>query len=134
MSLNVNLLRRWVRFNLVGILGVCIQLATLWVLTGRLAVHYLPATWLAVESAILHNFIWHHAWTWGQFRFFELGTFTRLARFHASNGMISIAGNLLLMKALVDYGHLPVLLSNFAAIGTCAVANFLLSEYFVFRR
>ena len=55
---------RWVKFNAVGIIGVGVQLVVLTVLTSGLDLHYLPATFLAVESAVLHNFMWHERWTW----------------------------------------------------------------------
>src|SRR4029077_1429569 len=50
---------RFFRFNAVGALGVAVQLASLWLLTGVAAVHYLIATPLAVSLAIVHNFVWH---------------------------------------------------------------------------
>src|SRR5260370_17265144 len=52
-------LLRWVRFNSVGIAGFVVQLATLWILSRGLGIHYLLATPLAVEIAVLHNFLWH---------------------------------------------------------------------------
>src|ERR1035438_3026162 len=58
------MLHRWWRFNLVGIGGFALQLGMLWVLARLFGVHYLIATALAVEIAVLHNFAWHEAWTW----------------------------------------------------------------------
>jgi putative flippase GtrA len=56
--------RRWARFNIVGLVGLLVQLACLWALTQLLNVHYILATAIAVELTILHNFCWHAAWTW----------------------------------------------------------------------
>ena len=50
---------RWFSFNSVGILGIGVQMATLGVLTEWLGLHYLVATGLAVETTIIHNFVWH---------------------------------------------------------------------------
>jgi putative flippase GtrA len=55
---------RWGVFNIVGLIGIGVQLVMLVVLKGWLGIHYLAATVLAVEAAILHNFIWHERWTW----------------------------------------------------------------------
>jgi len=45
---------RWLKFNAVGAGGVAVQLAFLALLV-RLGVHYLLATALAVEAAVLQN-------------------------------------------------------------------------------
>ena len=56
--------RTFARFNVVGGLGIAVQLATLAVLVEGLGVEYLPATFAAVGAAITHNFVWHQRWTW----------------------------------------------------------------------
>ena len=48
----------------------------------------------------------------------------RLLRFHAGNGVISILGNLALMRLLVGGLHVNKYLANAVAIGVCALANF----------
>ena len=58
------LLRRWLAFNGVGAIGVAVQLAVLAVLVRGAGLHTLIATAIAVEAAILHNFLWHERWTW----------------------------------------------------------------------
>ena len=58
------LIARWLKFNAVGLMGVGVQLAMLVVLASGLRIDYLPATALAVETAILHNFLWHERYTW----------------------------------------------------------------------
>jgi putative flippase GtrA len=126
---------RWLKFNVVGAAGVGIQLACLKALTSGLHLHYLAATALAVEAAVLHNFFWHERCTWkeragGGRRAIAL----RLARFHAGNGLISIAGNLLLMGLLVGGAHMSPVLANAIAIAICSLANFAAAEWFVFRR
>ena len=44
---------RWARFNIVGLIGLLVQLACLWALTQLLNVHYILATAIAVELTIL---------------------------------------------------------------------------------
>ena len=125
----------WLRFNVVGLAGVAVQLAVLAFLTRCWALDYLTATFLAVEAAVLHNFFWHEKWTWADRPAQRLsGRLARLARFHLSNGLTSIAGNLALMSLLVGRLHLPVMPANVAAIVACSGANFLLSHLWVFRR
>ena len=50
---------RWLKFNGVGALGIVAQLGMLALLNGVFHVQYLIATAIAVESAVLHNFVWH---------------------------------------------------------------------------
>ena len=48
---------RWVTFNSVGIIGFGVQLVTLVALTEYGGLHYLASVGIAVEIAILHNFL-----------------------------------------------------------------------------
>ena len=125
---------RWCRFSFVGAFGVGVQLGTLALLVSGLGVHYLPATALAVETAVLHNFVWHERYTWR-----ERGSrrarqaLWRLLRFHLGNGAVSLAGSLLLMPVLVEGAHLPYLMANAATIAACGLFNFAIGEWLVFR-
>ena len=126
--------RTWLKFNAVGIIGVGVQLAALAILRTGIGVDYLVATFLAVEAAVLHNFIWHERWTWVErTRQKAGGVIGRLFRFHLANGLISIAGNLVLMWLLVSRLHLHYFIANLIAIGTCSIVNFFASDRLVFR-
>src|SRR6516162_4069914 len=103
---NRGLFIRWLKFNAVGLLGVGVQLTALTMLTKVAGVHYLIATPLAVETAVLHNFIWHERYTWRD-RTRASGAFQRLLRFHLTNGMLSLIANVLLMRLLAGVLHLP---------------------------
>ena len=123
---------RVLKFALVGGLGVAVQLAALAALTA-LKINYLVATALSVEAAVLHNFLWHQRFTWADRASIRTyNSLVALLRFHLTNGMISIVGNLLLMRLLVPEFSLPVLRANMAAIAVCFAANFLASDRWVF--
>lgn len=122
---------RWLKFNLVGGVGVLLQLALLALLTSMLRLHYMVATALAVELTVLHNFAWHERFTWRD-RACSAGIGVRLLRFHLGNGLVSIAGNMLLMRLLVGEAHVPVLASNGIAIAVCSIINFFLADRWVF--
>ena len=126
--------RRWLKFNLVGAIGIVVQLAVLGILSSVLKLDYLPATALAVEAAVLHNFLWHERFTWAdRASVTRRQTLMRLARFNLTTGAVSILGNLLLMRLLVGLAHLPALAANLVSIAGCSLVNFLVSEYIVFR-
>ncbi|MGH9500293.1 MAG: GtrA family protein [Terriglobales bacterium] len=120
---------RWFRFSLVGAVGIVVQMAALTVFVA-IGLHYLLATMLAVEVAVLHNFSWHQHYTWADRS--ERNIWARLLRFHLSNGLISIAGNLLMMRLLVGSLKWQVLPANLASISICFVANYLASDRWVF--
>ncbi len=128
---------RWLKFNFVGGLGIGIQLGMLAMLVKVLGMGYLPATAIAVETAILHNFTWHERFTWKDrtagARRRARDVAGRLVRFHAGNGVISLAGNLVLMRLFVGVLHVKVLPANMVTIAICSLANFAASEWFVFR-
>ena len=122
---------RWCRFNLVGVVGMVVQLAALAGLERWIPGHYLVASVAALEITLLHNLFWHAHYTWRDRRGAHAGM-GRLLRFHLSNGMVSLVGNLLLMRLLVQEVHLPVLVSNGIAILCCSLVNFYLGDQWAF--
>jgi putative flippase GtrA len=127
-------LRRWLKFNAVGAIGIGVQLAALAILKGLLRLPYLTATALAVEAAVLHNFVWHERWTWKDRRQAGGSVLSRLVRFHLGNGLVSIAVNLVAMRLLVGRLHMQYLIANLLAITAGSLANFFISDLLVFRR
>lgn len=126
---------RWFKFNFVGAIGIVVQLGTFAALKGMLGAHYMIATALAVETAVLHNFVWHECFTWKDLpRGASRDVAWRLVKFHAGNGIVSILGNLAFMRILVGGLHLNPFFSNLLSIAACALLNFAISERLVFRR
>ena len=124
---------RFIKFNGVGAAGFALQLGVLGLLLYA-GLHYLAATALAVEAAVLHNFLWHERWTWRDRPATGRGRLARLARFHAVNGVVSLVGNLALMRLLVGTLGVPALPANVAAVLACSVVNFFGSDRLVFAR
>jgi putative flippase GtrA len=156
-------LMQWCKFNLVGGMGIVVQFAALFLLKTALHFNYLAATAIAVEAAIVHNFVWHEQFTWVDRatsapqstsgaeaqnlvkRLFAAlkrcatqslcgSSLRRLLRFNLATGAVSILGNLALMKVMVGEGHMNYLLANAIAIILCSMANFLVSKNWVFER
>jgi putative flippase GtrA len=126
---------RWMKFNAVGGIGIAVQLGALAVFRSWLKLDYLWATALAVEIAVIHNFLWHERFTWADRpATHRLQSLIRLVKFNASNGAVSIVGNLLLMRLLVGELKFKYFASNVFAIFLCSMVNFLLGDRFVFER
>ena len=124
---------RWLKFNAVGGIGIAVQLAALALFRSALHLGYLLSTALAVETAVIHNFLWHERFTWADRparRF--LHSLARLGKFNTSNGLVSLAGNVLIMRVLVGQFHMNYMIANLIAVATCSIVNFLLSDRFVF--
>ena len=117
---------RWAKFNAVGAIGVAVQLGSLALLI-QLGVHYLLATALAVEAAVLQNYYWHTRWTWK-------GREGSLWRFHLANGLLSLISNLVWMRMFTGWLGIPPLTANLMAIALTSTANFLLGDRWVFAR
>ena len=129
----VPVFKRWVIFNAVGGLGILLQLGLLGTLAGPLNWNYLAATAAAVEVTVLHNFVWHERWTWAE----RAGGGTasmlgRLARFHLTNGIFSLLGNLLLMRFFVGTLAMSSIKANLLSIAICSILNFLAGDRLVF--
>ncbi|SRR6266404_267172 len=130
----MRLSRHYLRFNLVGLTGFALQSGVLFLLTdGALRMNYLIATVAAVEMALLNNFFWHQRWTWvDRPSATRVGILGRLAKFHMTNGLVSMVGNLILMGMLVGGLRLPVNGANVISVVACGICNFLLAERIVF--
>ena len=153
----MNTFIRWGKFNLVGAIGMVVQLGALAALNAVWPERYLAATAAALELTLVHNFIWHLHYTWrdrfpnlnalhrrrpprrdsaSAFRVRHPGAWRTLmgqfVRFHLSNGLVSIVGNLVLMPLLVHGAGIPVVGSNAIAILCCSLVNFCLSNNWAF--
>ncbi len=132
---------RFLRFNVVSVLGIGVRLLAAWALVNGLGLHYLVGTTLAIEVSILHNFFWHLHWTWGPSESQAGGrdaaprnhVFFRCVAFHASNGLVTFLGAMVLMPFLVGSLGLHHLLANFIAICFTGLLNFFLGDRLVFR-
>ena len=105
------------------------QLGVLALLTSVLGLNYLIATALAVEAAVMHNFVWHERFTWSDRC--THSPLSRLLKFNCTTGIFSLAGNLIFTKLLADAGC-GYVVANAAAIFLCSIINFLLNDRLVF--
>jgi putative flippase GtrA len=125
---------RWIKFNAVGGIGIIVQLAALSIFRDWLKLDYLLSTGLAVEIAVIHNFLWHERFTWADRPAARpTQSLARLAKFNASNGTVSIVGIVLLTRVLVGEIGLNYVASNLFAIAVCSLVNFLMGDRIVFQ-
>jgi putative flippase GtrA len=124
---------RWLAFMVVGGLGAFVQAVALVALARGVGLHYLVATALAVELAVLHNFLWHERWTWRDRPAPGLAArAARLVSFHITNGLVSMVGNLVVVGLLVTAVHAPLAAASVAGIIVTGALNFVASDRLVF--
>ncbi len=127
---------RWLKFNFVGGLGIAVQLAWLARLVSDLQVAPAghgdrgrdrdPAQFRVARA--LHR----KGRTGGEHGRVVRGGGAAVA-LSRGNGVISLAGNLVLMRPFVGTLHVKYLLANMIAIALCSLLNSAASEWFVFR-
>jgi len=126
---------RLVRFWVAGLGGFAVQIATLAALTQLLGLHYVIATIIAVEAAILLNFVWHERWTWRERMRAsgDAGVLRRLLRFNALTALTSIAGSVVVTTFLVETASMVPIVANSISVIVLGALNFVGSDRFVFR-
>jgi len=124
---------RFARFSLAGALGAVLQVILFDLLMKCFHLPGFAATLIAVEVVLCNNFFWHERFTWRDRRVVGLRQrATRLWRFHAANGLVSVAGNTVLTYLFVEQLKAPAVPSAVAAIAVCAPVNFLLANRWVY--
>ncbi len=121
---------RFIRFAVAGTGGFIVQVAVLAVLTSMFDVNYLMATMVAVEAAILTNFVWHYRWTW---RERSGSVIDRLIRFNALNAITSIVGSIFVTALFVEIAGLHPVTANVLSVMALSAINFIGADRLVFR-
>lgn len=106
----------------------------LFILTEKAGFDYRYASFCAIESAIVGNFIFNSIWTWGDRPVqgvVELAQ--RFMKFNGSSGVVALSVNWGLLVLLTETVGLNYQLSNLVGIALGTGANFLISHYWTFR-
>ena len=115
-------------------MGLGVKFSVLTALVELAGVGYLASTAVAVEAAMMHNFVWHLRWTW---RDRSTGsshreTLMRLVRFQLGTGAVAMLANLLVTRLLVQELAVHYVAANLAATVFAGLANFMVSNFVVF--
>lgn len=118
--------RRIARFGCVGLIGVVINSALLWLLTEQGHLYYLVSSILATEVAILANFALNHTWTFASLRddrpFVE-----KLIKFNVvSLGGLALTVSMLFV--LKQFAGLQYMLANTVAISFASTWNYVVNR------
>ncbi|OGB67080.1 MAG: hypothetical protein A2Y94_10745 [Caldithrix sp. RBG_13_44_9] len=121
---------RVVKFAVVGLSGVLVNMTVLFFFTEILRITYWVSGIIAIEISIIGNFILNDLWTWGdraKKRFLQ-----RFTQYHISVGLTAILFNWLLLIILTEVFNVYYLLSNLIGIIVGTVSNYILNDIWTF--
>jgi dolichol-phosphate mannosyltransferase len=121
---------RALRFTIVGLSGLLLNEAVIWLLTEFVGLYYLISAAVSSEVAIVNNFLWNNYWTFSDRD--GGGLLERFIRFNLTR-LLGIALTLLLCLFTELLG-LHYLVSNPLAIVIVFLFNYLLSFFWVWRQ
>lgn len=122
---------RFLRFGIVGFSGLFVDIVVLFLLRERVGLPLYLANNLAIEAAIINNFLWNDAWTFADIAKTQQGWQARLQRFAKFNA-VCVVGALLqnailaLVLLIPAVGQLPLIAGGFVNAGWTENAD----EYF----
>jgi dolichol-phosphate mannosyltransferase len=126
--------RRFLKFCVVGLSGVGVNMFFLWFFTEILKIFYLFSSPLAIELSVLNNFVLNDLWTWrDRGRPGKMNYFKRMVQYHISVSVSAIIANIFLLWFLTEIFHFYYLLSNLLGIAAGAVLNYFINDRWTFR-
>ncbi len=119
---------RFLRFGLVGLSGVFVDMAVLYLLSDptTLAWDLTLSKVMSAEVAVINNFLWNDAWTFADVSKCQTGGWQRLKRFFKFNTVciIGVALNILILNLLVTVLGVNRYVANLTAISLVTAWNF----------
>ena len=113
---------RFMRFGVVGLIGVGLNTLLLTLMVEVMKIHYLPAAALATEATIIVNFALNDRWTFRASRT-EISWLKRLKRYN----LIALGGlaiSLLVLMMLTSMLGMHYVLANLFGIGAATLWNY----------
>jgi dolichol-phosphate mannosyltransferase len=124
---------RFLKFGLVGLSGVLVNEGLLWLLTENLGLYYLLSAAIAVETAIITNFILNDIWTFRDRR--TPGNRSLLGRGLKFN-LVSLGGlgiNIAILWTVTEVVGISYLISNLVGIAGATLWNFTINTLWTWR-
>jgi dolichol-phosphate mannosyltransferase len=121
-------MQRFLRFGLVGLSGVFVDMAILYLLSDASTLGWglTRSKIISSEIAVINNFLWNDLWTFRDISSQQLGGNKRIRRFLKFNFicLFGIFLNILILNFLYNYLHINQYLANLIAIAIVTIWNF----------
>ena len=121
-------LQRFLQFGLVGLSGVFVDMAILYLLSdvSTLGWGLTRSKIISSEVAVINNFLWNDLWTFRDISSQQVGWHNRIRLFLKFNFicLFGIVLNILILNFLYNYLHINQYLANLIAIAIVTIWNF----------
>jgi putative flippase GtrA len=123
------------KFLLVGWIGMIVNSSCLYLFKGILGFPLIPASLMAIEIAIIHNFFWHRHWTWRDRNGDKSQSFSKqLLTYNLMMGSVDLVVNVSILWVLTTVFGVHYLISNIVGMMCGPLIKFWLNEKVVFRK
>lgn len=123
------------RFMIVAWIGAVVNTLFLYWFKGVLRIPIIPASIMAIEIAIIHNFIWLRFWAWGD-RGENGGRphfLKQLLLYNVATGVVDLTVNVSILWLLYKLLGVHYLLANIAGMVMGPFIKFWLNDKIVFK-
>ncbi len=120
------------KFMAVAWLGMLVNTACLYLFKGVLYIPIIPASMMAIEIAIIHNFIWMRYWAWRD-RQNRPPFLKQLLLYNAATGAVDLTANVSILWTLSTFFGVHYLLANILGMAAGPFIKFWLNEKLIFR-
>ena len=125
---------RIVRFGIVGLSGIFVNMGLLYLLTEFAGLYYLISAVIAIEVSIVNNFIWNDIWTFGAAD--NLRFDRKISRF-LSFQAVSMGGllvNMGVLYFLADIFGVYYLIANLVGILIAFIWNYAINRHYTWKK
>lgn len=122
---------KFLKFSIVGLVGVGVNEGMIFLLTEHLKIYYAISGIISFEIALLNNFFLNDLWTFKNDKV-STSRLIRLLKFHISR-ILSFIVTVSMLILLTEFLNLHYLLSNLIAIGLGTLINYITSDLWVWK-
>ena len=119
-------LEDFMKYSLVGVSGVFVNLGLYLFLTRYYEISELVAPLIAIESALISNFILNNFWTFGK-RITQSRIRVKFVKFHLVSGFSALINYSAFLTLFLVFGLYDIL-ANLIGIGLAAIVNYLINS------
>ncbi len=119
-------LEDFMKYSLVGVSGVFVNLGLYLFLTRYYEISEVVAPIIAIESALISNFILNNFWTFGK-RITQSRIRVKFVKFHLVSGFSALINYSAFLTLFLVFGLYDIL-ANLIGIGLAAIVNYLINS------
>ena len=119
-------LEDFMKYSLVGVSGVFVNLGLYLFLTRYYEISVVVAPLIAIESALISNFILNNFWTFGK-RITQSRIRVKFVKFHLVSGFSALINYSAFLTLFLVFGLYDIL-ANLIGIGLAAIVNYLINS------